>query len=1649
MRCLADVVVDIQRQQVTRGHKTQSMETLNADIDKLLQFDSEDGTLRGKVCLVCDKFLSLKDQKLVSLKKFLEYAPYLQGHDDLPEALQQCYKFRVPGNDRANEILNGCLLSPRSRVTHKGKKKRIPHVLCCQECRSHLRPDLLKKGELPRFAIASGLTIGTAPPCLTRLNEIELALLSQARFRGHLFTYWGGCHRSISGWHSFYEVDPGHTMAVLETVQELTDAKNMAVVLCGPFTPAQKERVMRKVQVNVEWVMEAFLWLKANNRLYADVAIPSIGTPTIIDNSEVVEAENSDIETKEQISVVFPDGTVRAGGCSDGEEFEKAIADLRSKSGGTVPYLTSRPSERILRDHEDDNLMRAFPLQFPFGIGGCHSDIKERASQNGYLRHLLFLSIPHFHEASFVLVIHNMFERCKALTGAIWRVMGGNETCNVSEEDLNEAVSRKLNGLPPVNGPGESFLDSIHAVKKNMAHTNPAAQAAQAKFLSLTHHFGCPKVMFTVSFDDSLDIRILSMSGKEDAIDWITSLDDLTGDQLSVELDKLNAIRYKFPGLCGLNFEFLMDIVLDKIVGDNDLKEGLFGRMAAYGMAVEEQGRKTLHAHILVYVHEWNEILEALQSSLVQRRKEAEKKVKAFVDSVVSTALVPDDSPGQKCPSCEEGNLVFAEGQGLRNLRHRTGSRDQGNCFAKCPKCEYTFNGDELSMMRVVNKDIWSKGEGSVTSHASKEILKATSNCDSNTVSLETVGLVNHQCNHHLSHHTKTCFKKGDECRACLPDLGVGKTEVIYSEEDYEVYKWTGAVLKRKNVTVRPKRLVQDAYTNAHCKAISESKAPSNSNVQVTTGARAAIYCTCYAAKATQKEDTQEVKKTVSYVAHRFKEQRNENSLFEGLSRLMGAAIVGTSEHVVSAPMASYLVRNQSRFKFSEKFKYIPVREAVQLITKASSEGLEMSVMPHDSGCFLSSEALNYLLRPMTREFNDLCMVDFFKEYEIIRHHKPSETDQRDGTFEITNEDHPGFGKQIYRKRAVDVLPQFSHWAFPDAAAFGGDLLQMSGSVNSSVEKFCQTVLVLYHPFRNLEDLTVEGSFHRKFKRMFHTGVPLHIREVLTNVQMFYNSTRLPPKDDPLFKYTVPYEGVGEAINNDSEAEDDEDFFDGFFDVLGGQPSTTVNSADQQDTVNLDSMRKDGARGCGYYDLPPPLQTADVPPSFITSLPTRLASYPESDSTNKEQATRDKPTRDHLMSLVYRNTRRRLDPEEEEVASDNVDADGTALSIIEWSLKPELSLDAEQQKAFQIVTAAYTLTYYEDAESLSTDRDGPLNAGNLRHDFNEEKNKLLHLTGLRPNTPLRMFLDGPGGSGKSRVVKELLKYAEQFTSLLNLKFDMRTIVVSAKSGVAAVSIGGETTHSVAYLNRKIPDDDRTWANARLLIIDEVSFLSVFEVEKLDEKLRELMRRHNSLFGGLNILYCGDFKQLEPIRGTPLYSSKHADKKWIHSLNCYVELIGLWRFKDDPHWGRILSRIRNDLHTAHDIDAINECCISEKAKQGQAIPSDASYCVYSNADRCAINAGMFSNNLKAHGKGHGSQLDGFIVIKAGEMSRKLNCGKKVPMGSSERQYIFENCADHRVTVKSKSKKGGGGSKGHFVDPMLKLHYHIRDPNAGSQ
>ena len=291
----------------------------------------------------------------------------------------------------------------------------------------------------------------------------------------------------------------------------------------------------------------------------------------------------------------------------------------------------------------------------------------------------------------------------------------------------------------------------------------------------------------------------------------------MEASNLADEFEGLNLLRYKYPGLCAYNFEELLDVVLEEVVGDNDLSEGIFGKLDVYGLAVEEQGRKTLHAHILIYIRGWNNDLRALQSSNGMVRQQAAEKLAAEVDEIMSTSLVPgEDNSIEQCPVCKEGKVEFVDAQKLRNLRHKHGLEKEQCVLCACKSCKRTFTGDELAMRRVIEEKYWDLADDKIKALVAVEILKSSSPEAPRIFSDATVAKINHRFNNHLAHHTRTCFKKGEECRANLPDMEESKTCIVFSEKKYTQYDWKGKGFEQHNVTVSQTKAAPPGCLHKH-----------------------------------------------------------------------------------------------------------------------------------------------------------------------------------------------------------------------------------------------------------------------------------------------------------------------------------------------------------------------------------------------------------------------------------------------------------------------------------------------------------------------------------------------------------------------------------------------------------------------------------------------------------------------------------------------------------------------------------------------------------------------------------------------------------------------------------------------------------------
>jgi hypothetical protein len=144
-------------------------------------------------------------------------------------------------------------------------------------------------------------------------------------------------------------------------------------VLLGPFTPLQKRFVKNSMMIRPDMVLCALRWLKANNVLYHDIQLPAEGdlpTALIVDRTQHADSQDTNIESRLEYTVAFPntdDITVSNGGCTSTDEFRRQVMDTMDTTTATT--LVSRCTPNRLIDYRGDALLRAFPLQFPYGLG--------------------------------------------------------------------------------------------------------------------------------------------------------------------------------------------------------------------------------------------------------------------------------------------------------------------------------------------------------------------------------------------------------------------------------------------------------------------------------------------------------------------------------------------------------------------------------------------------------------------------------------------------------------------------------------------------------------------------------------------------------------------------------------------------------------------------------------------------------------------------------------------------------------------------------------------------------------------------------------------------------------------------------------------------------------------------------------------------------------------------------------------------------------------------------------------------------------------------------------------------------------------------------------------------------------------------------
>ena len=179
-----------------------------------------------------------------------------------------------------------------------------------------------------------------------------------------------------------------------------------------------------------------------------------------------------------------------------------------------------------------------------------------------------------------------------------------------------------------------------------------------------------------------------------------------------------------------------------------------------------------------------------------------------------------------------------------------------------------------------------------------------------------------------------------------------------------------------------------------------------------------------------------------------------------------------------------------------------------------------------------------------------------------------------------------------------------------------------------------------------------------------------------------------------------------------------------------------------------------------------------------------------------------------------------------------------------------------------------------------------------------------------------VFITGPGGTGKSLLIRTI--YQDAIRRDLNIN-------VCALTGCAAATIGCDATtlHRWAGIGLAQGTDDevisrvtgnryrsKVWRNQDILIIDEVSMMDSRLFSILDRIGRQTRGKLTKPFGGMQVIFAGDFYQLPPVvpNGTPTFCFEN--EVWGDLFRgTTVELTQIFR-QTDPVWQTVLNEIRH-------------------------------------------------------------------------------------------------------------------------------------------
>ena len=511
------------------------------------------------------------------------------------------------------------------RLTPLDPHKEIPGPVMLSEysgmCTSCL--NALRHGKYPHLSLANGGWLGQVPTVLQNLSFAEKLMIS--RMYHNKFIVRVGCGQVKLKGNVILFTKPMHKVytALPPPKDELQEV--LAIVFFGPTQPTVDDYKRIPLLVRHKKVIDALSWLKLNHSGYQDLSIS-------LENLSQYKEGEPPVVVEWRWSV---NGTVQPEGLSkhsqDSGEEEGVIEGkcpfiIHGLTSDRLAGKTTEQLKSLAFNHMENNgsalgighaaepesifdnpdlYPLAFPWLFPYGLGGIKNDKQIHVSEAARVKHLLMYHDKRFQlDPTFILMAFNHQQIKSSTLGG--HLLAKHKSFPLVVEHLEQIdtdVMRNLteriknDGFAHPENDDEAqcyrLLNDLDFVGSKVSGSVTQKKYMRNEIWSMISYLGAPSWFITFS---PVDVK------HPLSIYYASTDEEFKPDLSFLSSDKAYSLICENPMAGARFFNFMVKAFIKHVLGIDTDHNGVFGKTSGYYGTVEQQGRLTLHLHMVLWL---------------------------------------------------------------------------------------------------------------------------------------------------------------------------------------------------------------------------------------------------------------------------------------------------------------------------------------------------------------------------------------------------------------------------------------------------------------------------------------------------------------------------------------------------------------------------------------------------------------------------------------------------------------------------------------------------------------------------------------------------------------------------------------------------------------------------------------------------------------------------------------------------------------------------------------------------------------------------------------------------------------------------------------------------------------------------------------